>query len=95
MKSDNIIMTYTEAIKLFTEDKFVNKIYLRESELYRQVDLDDKYSIIDFLDNEASDIHRLTEDECRVLGLRYATGYYINEWDTGYLEDLIEKAERE
>ena len=40
-----------------------------------------------FLDNEALDIERLAEEQCRLLKLDWAEGYYISTWNDEYLID--------
>lgn len=80
MKVSVEVMSTWEAIRSFIADDKIKEEYTEESKLFREMDLFDDESIQAFLDNDACDIRRLTEDECELLGIDWADGWYVDDF---------------
>jgi hypothetical protein len=80
------VMTPWEAIRGYMATEENRKEWAEASEFFRNIDLDDDITIMDFLDNDAEDTRRLNEEECELLRLNHADGWYIDTFNGKYLK---------
>ena len=73
------VMTPWEAVRPFIANKELSEEYTKESELFRNMDLSDDASIMEFLDNDACDIRRLNDAQCELLELNFSDGWYVED----------------
>ena len=73
------VMTPWEVVRPFIANKELSEEYTKESELFRNMDLSDDASIMEFLDNDAYDIRRLNHAQCELLGLEFNDGWYVED----------------
>lgn len=82
------IMTTEEAFHYYYDDEKLRAEYHNN---YDIIDIEEakesKIKMQIFLDDEALDIERLTEEQCRLLKLDWAEGYYISTFNDEYLID--------
>lgn len=76
-----IYMSAEECFDLFQTEE-MKKEYKKDLE---RVNINDIYSIQNFLDDIAFDVERLNQSQCDLLGLNYDEGYYISTWNDEYL----------
>lgn len=88
MKKIIEVLTPWEAIRVFIATEELRKMYAEESELFRNMDLSDDNSIMEFLDGESTDFCRLNSAECELLGLDYNSGWYIEDYNRNYLSTV-------
>lgn len=77
------VKTPWEAIRPYIANEELRAEYMEESEFFRNMDLEDDVSIMDFLDNDAEGVRRLEQHECIFFKLPLAD-WYID------LEDYID-----
>ena len=74
-------MNTRECFELFQTEE-MKKEYKKDLE---KVDINDIYSMQNFLDDVAFDVERLDMSQCALLGINYDEGYYISTWNEEYL----------
>lgn len=76
------IMTTEEAFHYYYNDEKLRAEYHNDYEI---IDIEEakenRVKMQIFLDNEALDIERLTEEQCRLLQIDFYDGYYISTWN--------------
>ena len=83
MKKTVEILTTWEAIRPFLTEEM--KEEYSDCESYRNINIEDDMSIQDFLDTDAQDTERLSQEMCEFFNLNYSVGYYISTWKGEYL----------
>jgi predicted DNA binding protein len=80
------IMTTEEAFHYYYDDEKLRAEYHND---YDIIDIEEakesKVKMQIFLDNEALDIERLTEEQCRLLQIHFDSGFYISTFTDEYI----------
>ena len=82
------VMDIEEAFMRYKGNKHLREEY-KDIESFKNAQIDDINSMMDFLNNDAEDIRMLTENETDLLGLDHGGLYYISTWNDEYV--LVEE----